>query len=267
MGVDVGRRLDVSIDPPPWFVTWSFTPADGGPALIRAEASLTSAQISPAASFVFDEDAAGSSPWAAWPVAPDQNKHGQPAGPALLTARPHIADRFRSGRAFDRLPEPSASPTIRQPAGTLLEPATTPEWLIHHLLARLATLPCDPTAFQPWETTVDRARVSHDGRELRLCVSTDRGEIPAGVDVAEIGDRVEVRVRVGIDRQQPPRPIRIRKVPGTAHGRNARHGGVRRRWWIGTTLARPLADRPVHDVGTRDRAAWQAARFAWQAAH
>ncbi|WP_193790326.1 MULTISPECIES: hypothetical protein [Frankia] len=251
----------MSIDPPPWFVTWSFTATDGGPALIQAEAFLTSNQIPPATSFVFDKDAADSSSWAVWPVALGQEKLDQPTGPPLLTARPQIAEQFRPGRVFVHLPSPNEDPTIRQPGGTLLEPAIAPEWLIRRLLARLATLPCDPTASQPWETTVDRARVSHDGRELRLCVATDRGEIPAGVDVAEFGDRVEVRVRVGIDRQQPPRPIRIRKVPGTAHGRSARHGGVQRRWWIGVALARPLADRPVFDVGTRDRAAWWAA--AW----
>ncbi len=216
---------------------------------------------------MFDDDAADSSPWAAWPVAPDQDQDGQLIGPALLTARPRIGEQFRPGRALDHLPGPCASPAIRQPAGTLLEPATEPEWLVRRLLARLVTLPCDPTAFRPWETTVDRARVSHDGRELRLCVSTDRGEVPAGVDVVEFGDRVEVRVRVGIDRQQPPQPIRIRKVPDTAHGRDARHGGVARRWWIGVALTRPLADRTVHDVGTRDRAAWWAARLAWQEAH
>jgi hypothetical protein len=264
--VGAGRRLDVSVDPPPWFVTWSFIPADGGPALVWVDDFATSTQIPPAASFVFGEDAAGSSPWFAWPVASNQDQHGQPAGPALLTARPHTAEQFRPGRAFDHIPALDGGPAIRQPAGTLIEPATAPEWLVQRLLALLATLPCDPTAFQPWETTVDRARVSHDGRELRLCVTTNRGEIPAGVDVAEFGDRVEVRVRVGIDQQQPPEPIRTRKVPGTAHGRNARHRGVARPWWIGVDLTRPLADRAVYDVGTRDQAAWQASRFAWQAA-
>ncbi|WP_261569537.1 hypothetical protein [Frankia gtarii] len=243
----------MSTDPPPWFVTWSFIPADGGSAPIRADAFLTSTRIPPAVSFVFEEVAADSS-WSAWPTALDQEQDRQPAGPALLTARPHIGEQFRPGRPFDHLPGRGANPAIRHPAGTLIEPVTEPEWLIRRLLARLATQPCDPTAFQPWETTVDRARVSHDGRELRLCVSTDRGEIPAGVDAAELGDRVEVRVRVGIDQQQPPRPIRIRNAPGTAHGRSARHGGVQRRWWIGIALARPLADRSVLDVGTRDRA-------------
>jgi hypothetical protein len=130
-----------------------------------------------------------------------------------------------------------------------------PEWL-----TRLFTP--NPAAFQPWESTIERAQVSDDGSHLLLYLSTDRGEVPAIVDVRDTDERVELRVHIGIDPEHPPRLPGV--GPSSRPGqRRAHYAGREVHWPVRVPLARPLAGRPVYDMGSNDSDARWAARFAW----
>jgi hypothetical protein len=250
--VESGRRLDVSVVPLPLFVTWSFM-ASGD----RISAMWAASRQRPVrdARHIACDFVDGSGRWTAWLSEPGAQHQGGSAGPALLTVSGVRAKMFRPGRGFDFYSRSEQDGESRHPGGTLVAPAAEPEWL-----RRLLTP--DPAAFQPWESRISRVQVAEDGSHLWLHVSTDRGEVPAAVDLRESDDRVEARVRVGIDPAHPPRLPRGR--PSSRPGRSRVHyAGVEVVWRLRVPLASPLGDRPVHDLGSEDSAARWAARLAW----
>jgi hypothetical protein len=270
--MDAGRLLEVSVDPPRWYAIWSFVPHEAGLPLLRAE-SEQSSTVAPARSrFVVMAGPGQAEPWVGWLSEPEPESTQGPHGLPLLTTGPAIAERFRPGQVFGRHSRRDEDFFPPHPVGTLVAAVAQPEWLVRRLIttSRLLPMPIDPDAFRPWEAVIERVRVSPDGLRLVLHLNCDRGEIPASVEAFETADRVNVRVRVGINpRKPPPPPPAIARAAEARPGRirTGYHAGVEVPWRVGVVLTEPLADRPVYDIAARhDDGRWEARR-AWRTDH
>ncbi|CAO5183636.1 conserved hypothetical protein [Frankia sp. AiPs1] len=250
-----GIQLDVTVVPAQLYVSWTFAPAGSDKVLTWEGADQDSAYPSPPVRCSFSDD---SRQWTAWPFSHDRKRGRQSHDLAIMTVYNPGVINFATGRPFDFFFKIDDMNYRREYGGVLVAPTSEPEWL-----TRLVTP--NSRAFQPWISVIRRAQVSEDGSHLWLQVPTDRGEIPASVDVEETGRQVEVYVRVGIDPAHPPRPPSVGRSSRSGQSR-AKHTGVAQIWHIRTALARPLADRPVFDMGYRDISARRSARSAWHRA-